>query len=105
MININNVRIGDERPCPVCNSIEYTLFAAERIDQNKISSFTFASRKEPEFMCLKLVTCSVCDLVYAPRPPENKFLSDAYTEASYDSDVEAKCAARTYANCLKGCFA
>ena len=105
MKNINDGQVSDERPCPVCNSVDYTLFAPERIDQNKISSFTYASRKDPEFMCLKLVTCSECELVYAPRPPENKFLADAYTEASYDSDVEAKCAARTYAYYLEDCFA
>lgn len=91
---------SEERACPVCNGRSYVHFSAERIDLRKISDFTYASRKEPEFMCLRLVRCSDCDLVYAPMPPATDFLLTAYSEAAYDTSSEAKAAACSYAKAL-----
>jgi SAM-dependent methyltransferase len=51
-------------------------------------------------MCLRLVRCTVCDIVYAPTPPATNFLSTAYSEAAYDSGPEANAAARSYAQAL-----
>lgn len=65
-----------------------------------MNEFTFASRKQPEFMCLRLVRCKNCDLLYAPSPPTNDFLVNAYTKAAYDSGAEAKAAAQNYAQAL-----
>jgi len=89
-----------ERACPVCGSRSYVHFSDERIDTKKIGDFTYASRKLPEFMCLRLVRCTDCDLVYAPIPPANDFLEKAYSEASYDSGFEAQAAAVSYAKAL-----
>lgn len=89
-----------ERACPVCGGRSYAHFADERIDPRKISDFTYASRKQPEFMCLRLVRCMDCDLVYAPTPPATDFLSTAYSAAAYDSGPEAQAAARSYAKAL-----
>ena len=86
-----------ERACPVCGGRSYDHFADERIDQHKVNDFTYASRKQPEFMCLRLERCTNCDLVYAPSPPTAEFLSTAYFEASFDSGTEAIAAAKTYA--------
>lgn len=72
----------------------------ERVDSSKISDFTYASRKLPEFMCLRLVRCTDCDLIYAPTPPATDFLVTAYSEAAYDSGPEALAAARSYAEAL-----
>ena len=91
---------SEERPCPACGGIQYLPFAAEKLDSSKVSDFTYASRKNPEFMCLRLVRCTDCDLVYAPSPPDHSFLSDAYADAAYDSAEEAKCAAESYAKAL-----
>jgi len=91
---------GTERACPACGSTTYAKFAAERIDPRKINDFTYASRKLPEFMCLRLVRCTHCDLVYAPVPPATDFLSSAYSGASYDSGPEAEAAALSYAKAL-----
>jgi SAM-dependent methyltransferase len=91
----------NERACPVCNSVRYSHFSDERIDQSQVGAFTYASRKTPEFMSLRLVCCKNCDLVYAPSPPSEHFLQAAYTEAGYDSHVEAWHAARTYADALE----
>jgi SAM-dependent methyltransferase len=90
----------EERPCPACGGRLYAHFADERIDPSKISDFTYASRKQPEFMCLRLVRCKGCDLVYAPTPPTTDFLLNAYSEAAYDSGPEAQAAARSYAKAL-----
>lgn len=90
-----------ERTCPVCNSGNYEPFADERIDPNRVGALTYASRKPPEFMCLRLVRCISCDLVYAPTPPEQEFLHAAYADADFDSGQEAVAAAQTYAQALK----
>lgn len=87
-----------DRACPVCGSRINVKFADEHIDPERISGFTYASRKQPEFMCLRLVCCCSCNLVYAPNPPVTSFLSAAYADAAYDSNQEAQCAARSYAH-------
>jgi len=89
-----------ERACPACGGRSHVHFADERIDPGKITDFTYASRKQPEFMCLRLVRCTDCDLVYAPAPPATDFLSTAYSEAAYESGPEAQAAARSYAKAL-----
>jgi SAM-dependent methyltransferase len=94
------IQANAERVCPVCGGCSYLDFVEERIDPSKISDFTYASRKQPEFMCLRLVRCLGCDLVYAPALPATDFLSIAYSEAAYDSGIEAQAAARSYAKAL-----
>lgn len=89
-----------ERACPVCGGRTYRAFAEESIHPEKINSYTYASRKHPEFMCLRLVRCMQCDLVYAPTPPALEFLQAAYSDAAYDSNEEAVAAARSYAKAL-----
>jgi SAM-dependent methyltransferase len=89
-----------ERTCPVCGAREHVPFAEERIDEGQVTAFTYASRKEPEFMCLRLVRCQGCDLVYAPTPPAADYLTTAYSEAAYDSGEEARFAAGSYGKAL-----
>lgn len=52
-------------------------------------------------MCLRLVRCTTCDLVYAPSPPAEDFLHAAYADADFDSGPEAIAAAKTYAGALE----
>ncbi|WP_035373719.1 class I SAM-dependent methyltransferase [Pseudoduganella violaceinigra] len=92
--------MSQERACPVCHSRSYARFADERIDPARVGALTYASRKPPEFMCLRLVRCLGCDLVYAPTPPAEDFLQAAYSEADFDSGPEALAAAHTYAAAL-----
>jgi len=92
--------VTKSRKCPVCfdsnkNSI---IFQKENIDKKKITSFTYASRKNPEFMCHEMVRCLNCDLVYVTTPPNKLKLSEAYHTADYDSSEEAFDAAETYIN-------
>lgn len=89
-----------ERACPVCNAGSHLPFADERIDPERVGALTYASRKPPEFMCLRLVRCTICDLVYAPSPPAEEFLHAAYASADFDSGPEATAAAKTYADAL-----
>ena len=79
------------RHCPICNtpSDRASLFIAKSIDPERLSDFSFASRKEPEYMCHQLVRCRICDLVYANEPPPVEDLAQAYHTASYDSTEEA----------------
>jgi SAM-dependent methyltransferase len=87
--------------CPVCGSEENKPFLKGNLDQEKLTSFSYASRKEPEFMNFPLVSCESCDLVYTTIPPSNSALNIAYEEAAYDSSEEANFAARTYLQIIK----
>jgi 2-polyprenyl-3-methyl-5-hydroxy-6-metoxy-1,4-benzoquinol methylase len=89
---------ANHRVCPVCQagSEQATLYFENNIDPEKLSTFSFSSRKTPEFMTHRLVQCQVCDLVYANRPPSEEELSHAYHVADYDSADEAHDAATAY---------
>ena len=91
------------RPCPVCNTSteEATLFLPESIDQSLLSSYSYASRKEPEYMCHQLVCCPTCQLIYASNPPEQAELAQAYHLAEYDSTEEANDAALSYISAIQ----
>jgi len=91
------------RPCPVCHTSTEgaSLFLEENIDHAHLSGFSFASRKEPEFMCYRLVRCNTCDLVYASSPPEQDELAHAYHVAEFDSSDEANDAAEAYIKAMR----
>jgi SAM-dependent methyltransferase len=61
---------------------------------------SYASRKDPEFMSLRMVACPECGLLYAPRIPSSGFLAHAYAETGYDSDSAARFAAASYADAV-----
>ena len=89
------------RRCPICNSDdESDVYAEADFDIAKLNEFAFASRKLPEYMHYRLITCSKCDLLYANPLPEMGVIADAYEDASFDSGVEAEFASRTYADSL-----
>lgn len=95
--------INTSRNCPLCNttSSEATLFVDENIDRGKLSGFSYASRKSPEYMCHRLMQCPTCDLVYADQPPTQAELADAYHLADYDSSDEANDAASAYIKAIQ----
>jgi SAM-dependent methyltransferase len=92
------------RSCPACESPSEgaSLFLSENINPDKISGFSFASRKLPEYMCHRMVQCPVCDLVYADKPPAEESLAESYHAASYDSSEEADDAANAYILAIYG---
>ena len=95
--------MGKPRPCPVCHtgSEKATLFVQENIQEEKFSALSFASRKEPEYMCHQMVQCAICDLVYANQPPGEDELAHAYHMADYDSSEEANDAAASYIRAIR----
>lgn len=95
--------MSSDRSCPVCktSSKDAVLFQKENIDEKRISGFSYASRKEPEFMCHRLVRCRLCDLVYASNPPEENHLANAYHVSEYDSAEEADDAALAYIKTIR----
>jgi len=86
------------RPCPVCEAgpDKAVPFLEDSIDASRLSEFSFASRKVPEYMSHRLVRCTACDLVYADSPPDAQALATAYHLAAYDSAQEADDAAAAY---------
>jgi len=95
--------MGKSRSCPVCHTAfkQAKVFVEKNIDPAKLSGFSFASRKEPEFMCHRLVQCPTCDLVYADQPPDEGDLAHAYHTADYDSSEEANDAAAAYIKAIQ----
>lgn len=91
------------RSCPVCQTAaeSASLFLKENIDESRLSEFSYASRKEPEYMCHRLLRCKTCDLVYACSPPTQDKLAQAYHVAEYDSSDEANDAAQAYIKAMK----
>lgn len=71
------------------------------IDAEKLSSFSYASRKQPEFMCHEMLRCKICDLVYVGEPPAEEELANAYHVADYDSSEEANDAAAAYIKAIR----
>ena len=95
-------KLNNYRNCPTCEKENRkTIFLTKNIDSEKITSFSFASRKEPEFMRFQLMRCLECDLVYADEPPTEDNLHNSYHDADYDSDIEAIDAAKTYIHSIK----
>jgi len=92
----------NKRNCPVCGigAESASLFLDSSFDPTKLSATSFASRKIPEFMSYRLLRCSRCRTVYAETIPEIDRLTEAYSEAGYDSAEEAALAAVTYARVL-----
>lgn len=91
------------RHCPLCGSPDTSgIFAEANFDIDRLDSFAFASRKMPEYMHYRLVSCPACDLLYSSPLPHEDFLTRGYEDAAYDSGVEAQYAAATYARLLSG---
>ncbi len=89
------------RACPVCGSIDETnVFAAADFDFTRLDQFAFASRKIPEYMHYRLLSCPTCDLLYASPVPRAEDLAGSYSDADFDSAVEARYAAMTYSSYL-----
>jgi SAM-dependent methyltransferase len=91
------------RACPVCGSTDDSaVFAKADFNLERLDCFAFASRKIPEYMHYRLIECPSCDLLYANPIPPLDLLASAYEVADYDSEEEARFAARTYAKYLPG---
>ena len=86
------------RSCPICKSSyeSASFFLKENIEESKINTFSYASRKDPELMNYELSRCNKCDLIFTGYPPTQSNLSANYHEASFDSSIEAEDASDAY---------
>ena len=87
---------GAARPCPVCGSRDEARVLPASFDASRLGTLSFASRKPPELMHWRLVTCAGCGLVYASPAPAEDVLLRAYREAGFDAPGESRYAADTY---------
>ncbi len=94
----------EARCCPVCGAgpDRASLFLEASYDPARIGAFSFASRKLPEFMSYRLLRCADCATVYAQSAPPAAALAAAYRAASYDSTEEARLAADSYMQAMRG---
>ena len=91
-----------ERRCPLCGSEEdSTAFADATVNFGTLDNFAFASRKLPEYMHHRLLTCTARDVIYANPSPGPEFLKAAYQTAGYDAREEARQASRTYGRLVR----
>jgi SAM-dependent methyltransferase len=92
------IAAGSERACPLCGASEASSVREASFDAARLGTFSFASRKRPELMHWRLVTCASCGLVYASPAPAEDVLLGAYRDAAFDAAGESRDAARTYAS-------
>ena len=86
------------RPCPLCGwNGEARVFAESNIDLAQLDGFAFASRKLPEYMHPRLLTCARCGILYGNPVLSPGTLVRAYQAADFDSGGEAHYASTTYA--------
>jgi len=92
-----------QRSCPICQTqaARARIFLNENLDSERLTAFSYASRKSPEYMCLRMLQCPTCDLVFADEPPAQDELAHAYELADYDSSEEALDAAAAYLIAVK----
>jgi SAM-dependent methyltransferase len=91
--------IGDAavRACPLCGSRDEAQVIDRTFDASHVGRLSFASRKPPELMHWRLVTCPSCGLVYASPAPTGEELLREYRDAGFDAADESRYAAATYA--------
>jgi SAM-dependent methyltransferase len=91
-----------ERPCPICDTSDRSrVFRESTYDERRWSAASFSSRKAPEYMHFRLLTCERCGLTYGSPVASPESAADAYRTASYDAAAESRDAARTYAHYLR----
>ena len=90
-----------ERACPLCGSRETASIVESAFDPARVGALSFASRKPPELMHWRLVTCASCGLLYASPIPARDVLLREYREAAFDAAVESGYAAETYARVVQ----
>jgi len=87
------------RLCPACGGIGKEKFSAN-IEEEKISPFSYSSRKRPELMHYALMECQSCRTLFVEKVPDLDELIENYVVASFDSRIESEYAAKTYGKYL-----
>lgn len=93
----------ETRVCPLCHTRAWSReFSRARYDADRLDPMSFSSRKDPQGMHFRFLECTACDVLYASPVPAAEALAVAYREAEYESAIEARYAADTYARVLDG---
>ena len=86
----------NKNACPLCKNTNTIIYSKSNYDINNITDYSFASRKNPEYMHYTLMKCKDCDLLYSVDIINKEKFYDMYSEASFDSKNEANFASKTY---------
>lgn len=86
----------DNNVCPLCRNTNTIIYSKSNYDINNITDYSFASRKNPEYMHYTLMKCKDCDLLYSVDIVNKEKFYNMYAEASFDSKNEASFASKTY---------
>jgi SAM-dependent methyltransferase len=89
------------RTCPLCGGDDAKVLVEATLDEGKLTTSAFASRKLPEYMHSRMVECNSCGMLYANPVLRPETLADAYKDASFDSGAESQLAAVTYRTLLE----
>lgn len=89
------------RSCPLCGKRDQSvLYAESTVDRAQLTQYSFASRKDPEYMNHRLMLCTRCDMLYVSEIAGVADLTEEYGLAAFDSQVEASYAAQSYIRLL-----
>ena len=91
---------NEQNLCPACLS-KGDLKYPEKIESRLFNELTYASRKRPELMHYDLYECESCKTLFTNRNVNLFELLKNYENAEYDSNLEAKFAAKTYVKNLQ----
>src|ERR1700722_6375531 len=89
------------RACPLCGGDDARVLVEATLDEGRLTTSAFASRKLPEYMHSRMVECKACGMLYANPVLRPETLADAYKDASFDSGAESRLAAITYRTLLE----
>jgi SAM-dependent methyltransferase len=92
--------VNNKNLCPACLS-NGKLRYPEKLEEYLFNDLTFASRKRPELMHYDLFECENCKTLFTNRNVNLSELLKNYENAEYDSNLEAKYAAKTYVKYLQ----
>lgn len=83
------------KTCFICGR-QMSLKHQSNYSDNRTDSFSYASRKTPDYMHFDLFECKSCKVLSAQNMYEVKELNRQYREADFDSLSEAQFASKTY---------
>jgi SAM-dependent methyltransferase len=86
---------NSKRLCPCCNGAGILRFPS-KIDEARITSKSYSSRKIPELMHYSYFECTECRTLFVDEMPSSEFLQNSYNEAEFVSTNDSVYAAQTY---------
>lgn len=86
---------NSKRLCPCCNGTGILRFPS-KIDEARITSKSYSSRKIPELMHYSYFECTECRTLFVDELPSSEFLQNSYNEAEFVSRNDSVYAAQTY---------